>query len=78
MNASLSDIRRKNGVPVPQLATLRRQAGISQRVLAMQSGLCMQTVSRLEQGANARYDTIHLLAQALHVSPSRLIRRRHA
>lgn len=78
MNASLSDIRRMNGVPVPQLATLRRQAGISQRALATQAGLSMQTVSRLEHGANARYDTIHLLAQALHVSPSRLIRRRQA
>ncbi len=75
MNAPLSEIRRINGVPVPQLATLRRQAGLSQRTLAKHAGLSMQTVSRLEHGANARYDTIDLLAQALGVSPTRLIRR---
>ena len=61
-----------NGVPVPQLTSLRKQAGISQRTLAERARLCVQTISRLEQGANARYDTIELLAQALQVTPARL------
>lgn len=63
-----------NGVPVPQLTTLRKQTGISQRTLAERARLCVQTISRLEQGANARYDTIELLAQALQVTPARLIK----
>lgn len=63
-----------NGVPVPQLSILRKQAGISQRTLAEHARLCVQTISRLEHGANARYDTIELLAQALQVTPARLIR----
>jgi len=66
--------RRTNGVPVPQLGALRKQAGLSQRTLAKRAGLSMQTVSRLEHGANARYDTIELLAQALDVLPARLLR----
>lgn len=65
---------RTNGVPVPQLAFLRKQAGISQCTLAERARLSRQTINRLEQGANARYDTIALLAQALKVRPARLIR----
>lgn len=65
---------RTNGVPVPQLAHLRKRAGLSQQALAERAGLSMQTISRLERGANARYVTITLLAQALQVSPARLIR----
>lgn len=64
-----------NGVPVPQLATLRKNAGLSQRTLAERARLCVTTISRIEQGANARYDTIELLAQALNVPTTRLIRR---
>lgn len=62
------------GVPVPGLPSLRRQAGLSQRALAERAGLGRNTISRLEQGANARYETISLLAQALQVPPSRLIK----
>ncbi len=73
-----SDIK---GVPVPGLPSLRRQAGLSQRALAERAGLGRNTISRLEQGANARYETITLLAQALQVPPTRLIKpprpRRH-
>ena len=65
---------RTNGVPVPQLAFLRKQAGLSQSTLAERAKLSRQTINRLEQGANARYDTIELLAQALNVKPVRLIR----
>jgi transcriptional regulator with XRE-family HTH domain len=77
MTTHQSRARKTNGVPVPQLATLRKNAGLSQRTLAKRARLCEQTISRLEQGANARYDTIELLAQALKVPPTRLIRRPH-
>ena len=62
------------GVPVPGLPSLRRQAGLSQRALAERAGLGRNTISLLEQGANARYETIALLAQALQVPPTRLIK----
>lgn len=66
---------RTNGVPVPQLAFLRKHAGLSQRTLAERASVSRQTINRLEQGANARYDTIQRLAQALKVPPARLVRR---
>jgi transcriptional regulator with XRE-family HTH domain len=69
---------RANGVPVPQLAVLRKRLGLSQRALAEQARVSTQTISRLEQGANARFETISLLAQALQVPPSRLIQHLHA
>lgn len=65
---------RTNGVPVPQLARLRKRAGLSQQALAERAGLSISTISRLERGANARYVTIKLLAHALQVPPARLIR----
>ncbi len=74
MNPSSPSSGRTNGVPVPQLAILRKQAGLSQRTLAKRAGLGVQTISRLEHGANARYDTIERLAHVLQVSPARLIR----
>ncbi len=66
---------RTNGVPVPQLICLRKRAGFSQRALAERAKVSRQTINRLEQGANARYDTIKRLAQALKVTPARLVRR---
>ena len=74
MSASPPEAKRTNGVPIPQLALLRKRAGLSQRALAERAGLSLQTISRLERGANARYVTIHLLAQALQVTPPRLTR----
>lgn len=74
MSASLPEAKRTNGVPVPQLARLRKRAGLSQRALADRAGLSMQTISRLERGANGRYVTINLLAHALQVPPARLTR----
>jgi transcriptional regulator with XRE-family HTH domain len=74
MNASSPEAKRTNGVPLPQLARFRKRAGLSQRALAARAGLSMQTISRLERGANARYVTINLLARALQVAPARLVR----
>lgn len=65
---------RANGVPVPQLVALRKKAGLSQWALAERAQVSRQTISRLEQGANARYATIALLAKALKVTSTRLIR----
>lgn len=69
-----TEARNAHGLPLPHLAALRKQAGLSQRTLAERAGLCMQTISRIEHGANARYDTIELLSEALQVSSARLLR----
>lgn len=62
------------GVPVPQLARLRRKAGWSQKELAERSGLGVATIGRLEQGTNAQYRTIDKLAEALQTTRAQLIR----
>jgi transcriptional regulator with XRE-family HTH domain len=61
------------GVPVPQLAALRRKAGFSQEELARRSGVGRTTIYRLEQGANAHFYTIEKLAKALRTSRKRLM-----
>lgn len=61
------------GIPVPRLVALRKQAGLSQKQLATKAKLSRKTVCRLEQGANARYDTISNLAVALRISRKQLI-----
>ncbi len=68
---------RTNGVSVPRLAAVRKRAGLSQRALAGLAGVSEQTISRLERGAHARYTTLALLARALQVPPTRLLRRPH-
>ena len=74
MRPQTPETGRANGVPVPQLATLRKKAGLSQRALAERARVSRHTISRLEQGAIARYTTIVLLAATLHVTPAHLIR----
>ncbi|HLW01603.1 MAG TPA: helix-turn-helix transcriptional regulator [Ktedonobacterales bacterium] len=74
MRPQTTESGRTNGVPVPQLASLRKRAGLSQRALAERARVSRHTISRLEQGAIARYTTIALLAATLHVTPPRLIR----
>ena len=66
---------RTRGVQVPSLAPLRKQAALSQEELAERAGIARITISRLEHGANARYDTIDKLAEALGTTRSRLTRR---
>ena len=66
---------RTRGVRVPSLALLRKQAALSQAELAEQAGVARITISRLEQGANARYDTIDKLAEALGTTRFRLTKR---
>ena len=64
------------GVPVPQLAALRRRVGLSQEELATRSGIARSTITKLEHGANARYTTIDKLAEALQTTRENLIRPR--
>jgi transcriptional regulator with XRE-family HTH domain len=62
------------GVPVPSLASMRIRAGLSQGELAERAGVGRNTISRLEHGANARFDTIDKLALALGTVRTRLIK----
>ncbi len=72
-SADSSVAAESKGVPVPGLAPIRKQAGFSQEELAARSGVARATISRLEQGGRAYYDTIDKLAKALRVSRKRLI-----
>jgi transcriptional regulator with XRE-family HTH domain len=46
---------------------------MSQLELAERAGVGKNTISRLEQGGNARYDTIEKLAQALGTKRAALV-----
>ncbi len=61
------------GIIVPGLATARKRAGLSQKELAARAGITRQTISRIEQGGHAYYDTIDKLARALRTSRKRLL-----
>ena len=60
------------GVPVPSLASFRKRASLSQEELAERAGIGRNTISRLEHGANAHYDTIDKLAEALGTTRAQL------
>ncbi len=62
------------GLPVPSLARLRKQAGMSQSALAEHAGVGRNTISRLEHGANAHYGTIDKLVEALGTTRMRLLK----
>src|SRR2546421_12797726 len=61
-------------VAAPSLLHWRMQRGFIQKVLAERAGVDRATVARLEQGGQARLDTISKLAEALGVSPADLQR----
>ena len=50
---------------MPSLARLRQQAALSQEELAEKAGVGRATISRLERGGNASYETIERLAKTL-------------
>lgn len=53
---------------------LRKQKGMSQEILAEESGLSLRTVQRIENGeSNPTGDTLKRLADALQVNPDELI-----
>lgn len=74
LNEGKSMAEDSRGVPVPQLATLRKRAGLSQEELAARAGIARSTITKLEHGANARYATIDKLAEALQATREHLIR----
>ncbi|TDC27651.1 XRE family transcriptional regulator [Micromonospora sp. 15K316] len=57
------------------LARLRRQTGLTQEQLAEQSGISVEVIRKLEQGArkSARLETLHALARALRVPTTALL-----
>ena len=61
------------GIPIPGLAAIRRQVGLSQEQLASKARVSRKTICQLEQGANARYDTLNNLAIALRIPRELLI-----
>ena len=61
------------GMPVPSLAMLRKKATFSQAELAERAGVGRATISRLERGGNASYETIKRLAEALGTERTRLV-----
>jgi transcriptional regulator with XRE-family HTH domain len=65
--------KHKKGITLPHLAAWRDARGLSQGDLAALAGVGVATLSRIENGANARYDTIDKLCKALRISRERLI-----
>lgn len=58
-----------------ELKIYRKVAGLSQKQLALKSGVDHTLISRLERGQRlkARYETIVLLARALNLEPEELM-----
>ena len=57
-----------------RLKELRNQRGMSQEVLADESGLSLRTIQRIEKGqSNPTGESLKLLSNALNVSPDDLI-----
>ncbi len=64
--------RGQKGLRVPQLATYRKRAALSQRELAERSHVSRATVIRGERGGSIRYAAVRQIAEALGVHPEHL------
>ena len=59
-----------------RLRELREANFLSQKALGEKSGLAQATISELENGKRSpRWQTIHMLARALKVTPQELVAR---
>lgn len=65
--------------PQTNLQRLRKRVGLTQEQLAERSGVSARTIQQYEQRRKdmnkAQFETVMLLAQALHCEPSRLLER---
>ncbi len=60
--------------PTTRLKELRNQKGMSQEVLAAESGLSLRTIQRIENGeTNPTGDSLKRLSSALNINPDELI-----
>jgi transcriptional regulator with XRE-family HTH domain len=60
---------------VPSLALFRKRAALSQGELAARAGIGRATISRLERGGSASFETIERLAKALGKERTQLIQK---
>jgi transcriptional regulator with XRE-family HTH domain len=60
-------------VQAPQLRYWREKRFLTQEQLAAQAGVASATISRIEQGHDARITTLVRLARALGVEPRALV-----
>ncbi len=57
---------------MPSLALFRKRAALSQGELAVRAGVGRATISRLERGGSASFETIERLAKALRKERTQL------
>lgn len=62
------------GTPLPYLRAWREWRGMSQEELSRKAEVTPATISRLENGAVARFGTIAKLATALQITREQLMR----
>lgn len=60
---------------MPSLALFRKRAALSQGELAVRAGVGRATISRLERGGSASFETIGRLAKALGKERTQLIQK---
>ncbi|MBB6522290.1 helix-turn-helix domain-containing protein [Pseudoteredinibacter isoporae] len=71
----MSQVVTYNGIVGYQIEKLRDQRGYDQATLARKAGLSQPVLSRLEKGvASITMDQLFMLANALNVSPSEIIK----
>lgn len=61
------------GVKLPYLRAWREWRGISQEELKALSGVTVATISRIENGSPARFETIGKLSTALQITREQLL-----
>lgn len=74
MESATLEVARSTDSLAQSVRSSRTKAGLSQRDLAIKSGLTERTISGIEQGrASPTFRTLRLLAKALGIEPRRLL-----